>query len=146
MKPRHRRLWLISSVLICLSCACWFILSAFRENLLFFYSPSEVSAKAISPHQRIRLGGIVKSKSLVWYKESQMAQFLLTDHKNEIEVSYQGLLPDLFREGQGVVAEGYLMDKRHFNASIILAKHDENYRPARVIKHISPTRPSDTMR
>lgn len=134
MKPKTRRLWLLCASLISFAGAAGFILSAFQENLLFFYTPSDVNIKNIQEKQMIRLGGVVKFKSFKQRCGQGPVQFVLTDHKSDIHIAYQGVLPDLFREGQGVVVEGYLIDKLHFNASAILAKHDENYMPPQVAK------------
>lgn len=130
MKPKHQRLILISLALLGLGLSSSLILVAFQENLVFFYTPSELMRKKISPQQRIRVGGLVAMAST--HQKGENTDFKITDHKHTIDVTYQGLLPDLFREGQGVVAEGYLLDPLNFQAKTVLAKHDENYMPKEV--------------
>jgi cytochrome c-type biogenesis protein CcmE len=99
---------------------------------VFFYSPSEVAQKAVAPGARLRIGGMVKTGSLVKSADQNVA-FVLTDGANDLKVAYQGLLPDLFREGQGVVAEGVLAGPGQMRAETILAKHDERYMPREVV-------------
>ncbi len=110
--------------------ASFFILTSLRDNLVFFYTPSELQQKYIHREKRIRVGGIVKPRSVK--REGETARFFLTDQKNTLKVIYSGILPDLFREGQGIVAEGYLQDPTLFRAEIVLAKHDETYMPKEV--------------
>jgi cytochrome c-type biogenesis protein CcmE len=107
------------------------MLNAFRDSIVFFNSPSDIAEKHIGPGTRIRLGGMVKSGSLVRNADLRV-NFEVTDGKSEIPVNYQGVLPDLFREGQGVVAEGELDRGGVFDADTILAKHDETYMPKEV--------------
>jgi cytochrome c-type biogenesis protein CcmE len=104
---------------------------ALRDNIVFFYGPSELAQKAPHEGQRLRIGGLVKQGSLKHEGESTV-RFAVTDTKQEVEVTYTGLLPDLFREGQGVVAEGTLRGDKIFLADSILAKHDERYMPREV--------------
>ena len=104
---------------------------ALRDNIVFFYGPSELAQKAPHEGQRLRIGGLVKQGSLVREGENTV-RFAVTDTKQEVEVTYTGLLPDLFREGQGVVAEGTLGQDKVFHADSILAKHDERYMPREV--------------
>lgn len=118
---------MISLMLGGLSIAAFLTLTAFNDSLLFFVTPSDLLSKNTSPEQRFRLGGIVKPQSVK--HEGENIHFIIMDQNKEIEVLYQGLLPDLFREGQGVVAEGRLLDSHRFSADTILAKHDENYMP-----------------
>ncbi len=107
------------------------ILRSLEENVVYFFSPTEINEKAdISFNKKIRIGGLVKVNSVK--KNEQIINFIITDLKNEIIVSYNGLVPNLFSEGKGVVAEGKLKDKKYFIASKILAKHDENYMPPEV--------------
>jgi cytochrome c-type biogenesis protein CcmE len=131
MNRRKRRLVLISSALAVLSLALGLVLLALRDNIVFFYGPSELAQKAPHAGQRLRIGGLVKQGSLV-HEGGQTVHFAVTDTKQEIEVSYTGPLPDLFREGQGVVAEGTLARDNIFRADSILAKHDERYMPREV--------------
>ena len=111
----------------------FFVLSSLEKNVVYFYSPTEIYNKSnISFDKKIRLGGLVKDKSIS--KQQTTINFIITDLKNEIMVSYNGSLPNLFSEGKGVVAEGKLEDKKFFIAEKILAKHDENYMPPEVNK------------
>ena len=111
----------------------FFVIRSLEENVVYFLSPSEIYDKNdISFNEKIRVGGLVKKNSINKNKES--ISFIITDLKNEIVVSYYGLVPNLFSEGKGVVAEGKLKDKKYFVADKILAKHDENYMPAEVSK------------
>ena len=107
-------------------------LYALRDNIVFFYSPSEVAEKAVQPGARLRIGGLVKADTLV-KSSGQNVAFVVTDGAHELRVAYQGLLPDLFREGQGVVAEGVLAAPGELRAETILAKHDERYMPREVV-------------
>jgi cytochrome c-type biogenesis protein CcmE len=131
MTRKQRRLGLIGGALGVLAIAVALMLNAFRDSIVFFNSPSDVVAKHIEPGERIRLGGLVKTGSLVRGNNLSF-RFEVTDGNSEIPVAYQGVLPDLFREGQGVVAEGALDGAGVFNADTILAKHDENYMPKEV--------------
>ena len=109
------------------------ILRSLEENVVYFFSPTEIYNKAnISFNKKIRIGGLVKINSVS--KNETSINFIITDFKKEIAVSYNGLVPNLFSEGKGVVAEGKLKDKKYFVADKILAKHDENYMPSEVIK------------
>jgi cytochrome c-type biogenesis protein CcmE len=125
---KKRRLILIASAVAALSLAMSLVLVALRDNIVFFYDPSELAQKPPEAGQRLRIGGLVKQGSLV-RESSQTVRFAVTDTKQEIEVTYSGILPDLFREGQGVVAEGALGQDKLFHADSILAKHDERYMP-----------------
>ena len=129
-KVKSRMVFLIFSFLF-LALIVFFILRSLEENVVYFFSPTEIYNKSdISLNKKIRVGGLVKEKS-VKHKEN-IINFTITDLKNEIVVSYTGLVPNLFSEGKGVVAEGYLKDRNFFEASKILAKHDENYMPPEV--------------
>jgi cytochrome c-type biogenesis protein CcmE len=131
MTRKQRRLTLIGGGLAVLAVAVGLMLNAFRDSIVFFNSPSDVAEKHVEPGTRIRLGGLVKDGSLV-HGNNLSIRFEVTDGKTEIPVAYQGVLPDLFREGQGVVAEGALDGAGTFNADTILAKHDETYMPKEV--------------
>jgi cytochrome c-type biogenesis protein CcmE len=131
MTRKQRRLTLIGGALAVLGIAVALMLNAFRDSIVFFNSPSDVVEKHVDPGTRIRLGGLVENGSLV-HGNSLSIRFKVTDGKTEMPVSYQGVLPDLFREGQGVVAEGALEGAGVFNADTILAKHDETYMPKEV--------------
>ncbi|MGC1359115.1 MAG: cytochrome c maturation protein CcmE [Xanthobacteraceae bacterium] len=131
MTRKQRRLVLIGSGLGVLAIAIALMLSAFRDSIVFFNSPSDIEAKHIAAGTRIRLGGLVKNGSLFHGNDLKVC-FTVTDGSREVPVTYQGVLPDLFREGQGVVAEGALDGAGQFNADTILAKHDETYMPKEV--------------
>lgn len=128
MTRKKRRLTLIASALAVLSLGLGLILFALRDNIVFFYSPGELTQKAPQAGQRLRIGGLVKQGTLR-HEGGQTVRFAVTDTKADIEVVYSGMLPDLFREGQGVVAEGALGQDKVFHADSILAKHDERYMP-----------------
>jgi cytochrome c-type biogenesis protein CcmE len=131
MTRRKRRLVLILSALATLSLAVGLVLVALRDNIVFFYTPSELAQRLPKAGQRLRIGGLVKQHSLV-RDGDKTVRFAVTDTKQEVEVTYTGLLPDLFREDQGVVAEGTLGGDKIFHADSILAKHDERYMPREV--------------
>ncbi len=130
MKPKHQRLLLICGALLGLSVAALLMITAFKDTLVFFYTPSDLLAKQIPSQQRIRIGGLVKPDSVSHKGED--VHFVVTDHKETLAVKYTGLLPDLFADGQGVVAEGFLVEPGLFMADYVLAKHDENYMPKEV--------------
>jgi cytochrome c-type biogenesis protein CcmE len=131
MTRKQRRLVLIGTGTGVLAIAAALVLFAFRDSIVFFDSPTEVVEKHLAPGKRIRLGGLVKSGSLV-RSDNLTVHFAVTDGRREVPVAYSGALPDLFREGQGVVAEGALDASGLFRADTILAKHDENYMPREV--------------
>jgi cytochrome c-type biogenesis protein CcmE len=109
------------------------VLVAFNDNLVFFYSPSELRAKAVAPDRRVRIGGLVEDHSVLHGPDTRQVSFRVTDGTTDVGVVYDGILPDLFREGQGVVAEGRLRPDGVFAAMTVLAKHDENYMPREVV-------------
>lgn len=129
MKPKRRRLYFVVFGMLTLGAAAVLILSALEENIVFFYSPTEVAEKAIAPGLHFRIGGLVEENSVKHHTDSMTTEFNVTDLNHTIPVAYRGILPDLFREGQGVVAEGALGPDGVFRATEILAKHDENYMP-----------------
>jgi cytochrome c-type biogenesis protein CcmE len=131
MTRKQRRLILIGAGVGVLAVAVALMLNAFRGSIVFFNSPSDVAEKHIEPGTRMRLGGLVKTGSVV-RGNNLSVHFEVTDGNREMPVAYQGVLPDLFREGQGVVAEGVIDDGGVFVADTILAKHDENYMPKEV--------------
>lgn len=131
MKPKHQRLIFIMVSVLFLCASVLLTLRAFRENLIFFYSPTEAAAAHLTAGQTIRLGGLVEKKSL--RQEEQHFRFRITDGNTGTEVFYTGLLPNLFREGQGVIAEGAFNRDGTFAAKRILAKHDEKYMPKEVV-------------
>lgn len=130
MTRKQRRLILIGTGLGVLAIAALLVLTALKDSIVFFNSPTDIVEKHVKPGSRIRVGGLVQPGSIV--RNNLDARFEITDGKTEIKVSYHGILPDLFREGQGVVAEGVLTDSRNFVADTVLAKHDENYMPKEV--------------
>jgi len=130
MTRKRKRLAIVVAGLALLGGATAMVLAAFRDNLVFFHSPTELAAKPGLAGGRMRIGGLVETQSIVHQDGSRVA-FRVTDGKTDIDVSYDGILPDLFREGQGVVAEGRIKDGV-FVASTILAKHDEKYMPPEV--------------
>lgn len=132
MTPKRRRLWLLIGSLGTLGVAAALVLSALNDNLVFFYSPTQVAEKSLGPDRRFRLGGLVEAGSV--QKDGQIVRFTVTDTHKTISVVYRGILPDLFREGQGVIAEGALGSDGIFAAREVLAKHDENYMPPEVAK------------
>ena len=131
MTRRQRRITLIAVSLGVLALAVGLVLSALKDSIVFFNSPSDVMQKHVAAGTRIRLGGLVSPGSLV-RSENMRVQFQLTDGNHAVTVAYQGLLPDLFREGQGVVTEGALDPAGVFRADTVLAKHDETYMPKEV--------------
>jgi cytochrome c-type biogenesis protein CcmE len=133
MKPRNKRLAIIAVSVVGLTVATLFVLNAFRSNLVFFYSPSEVLEGKAPINQAFRIGGMVEQGSVK--REGLKVSFVVTDFNKQVPVQYQGQLPDLFREGQGVVAQGKLIEGK-FMASNVLAKHDEKYMPPEAAKAI----------
>jgi cytochrome c-type biogenesis protein CcmE len=131
MTRKQRRLVLIGGGVSVLAVAVALMLNALRDSIVFFNSPSDVMEKHVGPGTRIRLGGLVKNGTMARGNNLSI-RFEVTDGKHDIPVNYQGALPDLFREGQGVVAEGALNPGGTFNADSILAKHDESYMPKEV--------------
>jgi len=129
---KQKRLATIAGLALVLAIATALVLVGLRDQIVFFYAPSDVVAREIAPGQAIRLGGLVKEGS--WTRDGQENLFTITDGGHEIVAQYAGILPDLFREGQGVVAEGSLGADGRFEASNVLAKHDENYIPKEVVE------------
>ena len=128
MTRKGRRLALISAGVAVLAVALGLVLYAMRSNVTYFFSPAELVEKGVQPGQRLRLGGLVKTGT-VQKLEAQKTAFVVTDGAGEVNVTYIGILPDLFREGQGVIAEGVLEAADRFTAQTVLAKHDEKYVP-----------------
>lgn len=124
---RKHRIVAIALMLATCSFGMYLILSNLNENIVFFYPPSEIS-KIKSTTDKVRIGGIVKENSMINLSEKKIL-FTITDYSSDIQIEYEGMLPTLFREKQGIVAEGKLVSKNLFIASKLLAKHDENYRP-----------------
>jgi cytochrome c-type biogenesis protein CcmE len=128
MKPRHKRLALVVGGIAVLGVAATLVLSAFKENLVFFYSPSEVIEGKAPQGRSFRIGGLVEPGSLKRFEDGLTVGFVVTDTAKALPVRYKGILPDLFKEGKGVVAQGQLQNGV-FVAREVLAKHDENYMP-----------------
>jgi cytochrome c-type biogenesis protein CcmE len=128
-KVKLRFLFIIF-VLLSLILSVFLVLKSLEENVVYFKSPSDIQLLSEVKNKKIRVGGMVKTNSIKI--SSNEVSFIITDFKNEINISYSGLIPNLFSEGKGVVAEGYLKDKNFFEATKILAKHDENYMPPEV--------------
>ena len=126
------RFFFILLVFLTLSLSIFFILKSLEKNVVYFQSPSEIKILPEIEKKKIRVGGMVKESSI--FVKEQKIKFIITDFKNEINVTYSGVIPNLFSEGKGVVAEGFLKDKDFFEATKILAKHDENYMPPEVKK------------
>ncbi len=131
MTRKQKRFAIIAGLAGVLAIATTLVLVALRDQIVFFYSPTEIEARAVAVGTPIRLGGLVKDGT--WVREGQSNTFIITDGAAEVAARYDGILPDLFREGQGVVAEGSLNEDGSFRASNVLAKHDENYMPKEVV-------------
>ena len=132
-KVKLRFLFLIL-ILFSVILSVFLILESLKENVVYFQSPSEIRELKEIDRKKIRVGGMVKENSIIM--NSDNINFIITDFKNEINVIYSGAVPNLFEEGKGVVAEGYLKDRNYFSATKILAKHDENYMPPEIEKMI----------
>ncbi len=143
MKPRHKRLAMIAVGVAALGLAATLVLNAFEQNLVFFFTPSQVVANEAPRGRAFRVGGMVEVGSVKRQVDGVTVQFAVTDTAKTIQVVYKGLLPDLFREGKGVVTQGRLSADGVFVASEVLAKHDENYMPpeaAEALKQAQATR------
>lgn len=130
MTRKQKRLTVIASLGLVLAVAAALIFSALRDQIVFFYSPSELAAKQVTPGQPIRVGGLVETGT--WAKDGEHNTFTITDGEMQTKVAFTGILPDLFREGQGVIAEGSLNRAGEFQATNVLAKHDEKYIPKEI--------------
>lgn len=129
---RKRKLMVIVFVMSIITLASALVLYALRQNISLFYTPTQVVLGQAPAHHSIRVGGMVEKGSIIHAQKGLEVQFKITDFDQTITVAYTGILPDLFRDGQGVVAEGEVLDKHHFRASQVLAKHDANYMPPEV--------------
>ena len=132
MLPRHKRLIAIVTTLIGVTIAIALILRSFQDNLLYYLTPSEAIVKNLEDQRAFRIGGLVEMGSFQREEGNLKARFILTDGIKNIEVNYSGILPDLFREGQGIIATGTFNQEKIFIASEVLAKHDENYMPPNI--------------
>lgn len=137
MTPRQKRMVTVVAIVAGVGIATAFALKAFNQNLLYYYSPTQVHAGEAPASRAIRVGGLVENGSLARKPGSMEVTFILTDYAQKVPVSYTGVLPDLFREGQGVIARGR-MDGDRFVAEEVLAKHDENYMPPEVADSLKP--------
>lgn len=134
MKPRHKKLmWVVSGIAL-LGIATALVLNAFQSNLVFFFTPTQIIKKEAPLDRSFRIGGLVQAGSLQRQPDGLTVAFVVTDTLNHIPVTYQGILPDLFKEGKGVVAQGKLGADGRFIAEQVLAKHDENYMPPEAAK------------
>lgn len=130
MTRKQRRLYFVLLGMLALAAATALVLTAVGDGMVYFYTPGDLQTKHVGPDRRVRLGGLVETGSVV--KDGQHVSFTVSDGVATVPVTYTGVLPDLFREGQGVVAEGRLDGQGHFVASEVLAKHDEKYMPKEV--------------
>ena len=136
MKNKHKRLYFVSLLLVSFFIGCSVLIVNLRDNLIYFYSPTEILMKEKGLNKKSRIGGLVEDSSIKrklvskGNKEVEEINFRITDSENTVEIKYIGILPDLFKEGQGVIVEGFFIkDENVFNAKKVLAKHDENYVP-----------------
>ena len=129
MKPRHKRIALIVAGLAVLGIAATLVLNAFRSNLVFFFTPTQVASHEAPQNRNFRIGGLVEKGSVQRQADGVTVRFVVTDMAKNVTVAYTGILPDLFKEGKGVVAQGKLGADGVFTASEVLAKHDANYMP-----------------
>jgi len=142
--PRRKRLIAVIAILAGVGAATALAMLAFQDNLLYFYNPSQVMAGEAPKGRTFRIGGMVTQGSLERTAGTLKVRFVVTDYKHSIPVNYEGLLPDLFREGQGIIAHGQLTEAGEFVADEVLAKHDENYMPPEVAESLNmptPARP-----
>ena len=136
MKTRHKRIALILGGLVILGLVATLVLNAFQSNLVFFFSPTQVAAGEAPKGKSFRIGGMVKEGSIKREPDGVTLRFVMTDTEQDMIVAYKGILPDLFKEGKGAVAQGKLGDGGVFVASEVLAKHDENYMPPEASKAV----------
>ena len=134
MTPKRKRFYIIFLIFSLFCFLVGTILIVLQDNILFFYTPSELIEKNVNKSEKIRLGGLVQENSIK--RKNIKVYFIITDLQKEIEVTYEGILPDLFREGQGVIVKGYLKNNA-FEATEVLAKHDENYMPPEIKKKLN---------
>ena len=133
MTPKKKRFYLLFSAFTFFCFIVGTILIVLQDNILFFYTPSEILEKDLKQDEKVRLGGLVEENSVA--RNDTKINFIITDLKKTIEVTYEGILPDLFREGQGLIVKGYLQNNI-FEATEVLAKHDENYMPPEIKKKL----------
>ena len=140
MKPRHKRFALIAAGVAVLAIGAFLVLSAFEKNLVFFFTPTQVVRNEAPTARTFRIGGLVETGSVKRQADGVTVRFVVTDTATAIPVTYKGILPDLFREGKGVVAQGRLGSDGSFVASEVLAKHDENYMPPEAAEAVKKAR------
>lgn len=134
LSPKRQRLIFVSAAVIAVSAGVLLVLNTFQDNIVFFYTPSDIAVKTPAPGATFRLGGLVEAGSVK--RQHEVLHFTVTDGKAKLPVDYSGIVPNLFREGQGVVAEGRLTPEGSFSATRILAKHDERYMPKEVAEKL----------
>ncbi len=144
MTPRRKRLLAVVAIVVGVGAAAVLASLAFEENLLYFYSPTQIVAGEVPEGRTFRIGGLVTNGSVQRSSGSLEVHFVVTDNRESIPVRYTGLLPDLFREGQGVIAHGRLTESGEFMADEVLAKHDENYMPPEVAESLHMPTPART--
>jgi len=133
---RKKRLAIVALIVLGVGAATAVAVTALNDNMLYFVSPTDVHAAAAPEERRIRLGGLVAADSVQRDPDSLLVRFTVTDGRHDVPVSFEGILPDLFREGQGVIAHGHLDASGHFKADEVLARHDETYMPPEVMKSL----------
>jgi cytochrome c-type biogenesis protein CcmE len=146
MKRRHKRIVFICVSLAAIGLATWLVLGAFRNNLVFFYSPTQVVAKEAPANKTFRIGGLVQDGTLKRDTDGLTVRFSVTDTANNIPVVYKGILPDLFKEGRGCVAQGRVGGDGVFYADQIMAKHDENYMPPEAARALEQAKDIDKVK
>ncbi len=132
IKPKHKRLLIILLFFLSVGSSVWLVFRALDESMLYFYTPSDIEKRNVQNGVKLRLGGIVKEGSVKRVPDTLETIFLVTDFDHEKYVTFSGILPDLFREGQGVIVEGQILSDGNIRATKVLAKHDENYMPPEV--------------
>ena len=136
MTHKYKRLNILLVFMLAIASTIFFVLKALEEKIVFFYSPTEIIDKEISNNKLIRVGGLVVDESIVYDESGLEVFFTISDTKNILKISYKGILPDLFREGQGTVIEGLIENQKTVKAVKVYAKHDENYMPASIKKEL----------
>jgi cytochrome c-type biogenesis protein CcmE len=144
MKPRHKRAAIIVGGIAAVAVAAYFVLNAFQSNLVFFFTPTQIAAGEAPKNRTFRIGGLVKEGSVK--RDNLTVAFVVTDTAKEVPVKFTGILPDLFKEGKGVVAQGKLEADGKFTATEVLAKHDENYMPPEAQQALDKAQVDKTMK
>ncbi len=146
MKTRHKRVVFIVASLAAIGLALWLVLGAFRNNLVFFFSPTQIATKEAPVGKTFRIGGLVQNGTLKRDTDGLTVRFTVTDTANTIPVVYKGILPDLFKEGRGCVAQGHVGADGVFYADQIMAKHDENYMPPEAARALDQAKDMDKVK